>query len=185
MMRKIAIVPGHGGADPGGTGINPATGGVMRESKINLNVALKLKELLEHDGYQVAISRTSDAVYMSPTEQLRFVNASGADIAVAIHENDAANETAKGSEVFYQPTSEKGRRLANYIDLEFKRMGQTSRGVKTFERKIAVMGAKIPTVLTEYAFLTKADITDVDTLAEHHAQARAIRNAIMRLDGGL
>lgn len=183
----VAIVPGHGKQDPGGTGPD-AMGKVMRESKINLNVALELARLCRLEGWTVSISRTDDNTYLTPTQQLNFFNHSGAHVGVAIHHNDSANESAKGAEVLYQANSVRSKRMAELTMIGFKSLGQEDRGIKVGDpSKVAVMKSKIPMILPEYAFLTKADSKDVDELREQHAEAQKLFQMlkITRLEMGV
>ena len=50
--RTILVDVGHGGADPGMIGV-----GGLEEKGINLQIALKLKEILETKGYTVVMTR--------------------------------------------------------------------------------------------------------------------------------
>ena len=51
----IVIDAGHGGADPGKVGVNGA-----EEKVLNLQIALRLKKLLEAEGIEVVLTRTDD-----------------------------------------------------------------------------------------------------------------------------
>lgn len=53
--KKVCIDPGHGGGDPGAVG---PTG--LKEKDVNLDVALRLKRLLEEFALEVRMTRTSD-----------------------------------------------------------------------------------------------------------------------------
>lgn len=55
QFRKVIIDPGHGGMDGGAIG----TGGVI-EKDINLAISLKLRSLLEIQGYEVLMTRDTD-----------------------------------------------------------------------------------------------------------------------------
>ena len=50
----ICVDPGHGGKDGG------AIYGAYVEKDINLEISLKLKDILVHMGYNVVLTRTSD-----------------------------------------------------------------------------------------------------------------------------
>ena len=53
--KTVVIDPGHGGADPGKIGINDA-----KEKDINLQVAKRVKKLLEDKGVKVIMTREKD-----------------------------------------------------------------------------------------------------------------------------
>src|SRR5262249_31322935 len=50
---KVCVDPGHGGDEPGSIGCSG-----IRESQINLDMASKLKDLLEKEGATVTMTRT-------------------------------------------------------------------------------------------------------------------------------
>ena len=58
----IVIDPGHGGFDPGKVG----TMGTL-EKDVNLNISLKLREILIKSGYTVAMTREKDEALCGET----------------------------------------------------------------------------------------------------------------------
>ena len=58
----IVIDPGHGGFDPGKVG----TMGTL-EKDVNLNISLKLREILTKSGYTVAMTREKDEALCGET----------------------------------------------------------------------------------------------------------------------
>jgi len=52
------------------------------------------------------------------------------DIAIEVHMNSAANEGAKGCEVFYAPSSSKGHALAVLLHARLVTIGRQGRGAK-------------------------------------------------------
>lgn len=53
--RTVLVDVGHGGADPGMIGV-----GGLEEKGINLQIAVKLKAILEEKGYTVVMTREED-----------------------------------------------------------------------------------------------------------------------------
>jgi N-acetylmuramoyl-L-alanine amidase len=113
----VVLDPGHGGKDePGSVGPNDLT-----EARVNYDVALRAKAVLEAHGVTVAMTRMGD--YRS-TLASRAAIAKGlqADAFVSIHHN-AAPDTVRatpGSEVFYQvatggESTARSRRLAGLV----------------------------------------------------------------------
>lgn len=98
--KIIVLDPGHGGEDPGTE--NRALG--LTEKVLTLDVAVRLKKLLEAAGYKVVLTRSKDAP-LSPNKTLdlalrpNFANRAHADLFVSIHFNAAAKDT-QGTEVF-------------------------------------------------------------------------------------
>jgi N-acetylmuramoyl-L-alanine amidase len=102
--KIIVLDPGHGGEDPGTE--NKALG--LKEKTLTLDVAQRLKKLLETAGYKVVMTRNGD-VSLSANKivdlALRpdFANREHADLFVSIHFNAATKDT-RGTEVFtYAP----------------------------------------------------------------------------------
>ena len=44
-----------------------------------------------------------------------IIDASGADIIISIHQNSFTSESSKGAQVFYQVTSQEGKKLADIL----------------------------------------------------------------------
>jgi N-acetylmuramoyl-L-alanine amidase len=102
--KIIVIDPGHGGEDPGTE--NKALG--LKEKILTLDVAQRLKKLLEAAGYKVVLTRNDDSS-LSANKMVDlalrpdFANREHADLFVSIHFNAATKDT-RGTEVFvYAP----------------------------------------------------------------------------------
>ena len=98
--RVIAIDPGHGGSDNGME--NRRLG--LKEKVFTLDVALRLKALLEAAGYRVVMTRTTDAFVDLPI-RAAIANQCGADLFVSIHFNAAGvgDAQTRGTEVYTFP----------------------------------------------------------------------------------
>ena len=110
-IPTVYLDPGHGGTDEG-----CARAGV-REKDLNLAIALLVREQLQEQGYQVMMSRETDA-YIAKEARVAEANRSAADIYISIHQN-ATEESAgvKGMEVWYTEDDERrdSKRLAQLI----------------------------------------------------------------------
>lgn len=84
-LRTIIIDPGHGGKDEGAHGEN------SYEKDVCLAVALKLQAQIEQEfpDIKVVMTRTTD-VYPTLYARANLANASGGDLFISIHCNDAA-----------------------------------------------------------------------------------------------
>jgi len=90
----IFIDNGHGGGDAGAIGHDN-----VKEKDISLHVGTQLAHLLQRNGFQVVMSRTSDQDV--PLDQRTTeANRSGADILISIHANSASNKNTHGIETF-------------------------------------------------------------------------------------
>ncbi len=114
FAEKVLVVdPGHGGRYGGTCGFSGNTTGIC-EKDVNLQVALKLREVLKNSDITVHLTRTKD-VHFSPYLQnaggdmdLRMKNANGFvrgnndnSLFVSIHHNAAASPYVTGLETYY------------------------------------------------------------------------------------
>lgn len=172
MKFRVLWVPGHGAKDGGGHHLDTEGSKlILKESKINLNVALEAHQEAVALGWESYVSRTLDTQYVTPADQLKLILRIKPHVAVAIHHNDAVAESAKGCEVLYHHTYPESRALAILMQKHLLELGQEDRGIKAVSN-IAVLKARyVPTVLSEYAFLTTADYRDVNKLYQQQEQA--------------
>lgn len=191
-MLKVALIPGHGGFDPGA--VNKNNG--VRECDGNLAVALKVKDLLEFNDFEVVMSRTTDEACGGAVNtnqdvynQISFGNNSAADIAVAIHYNSASSSLAHGTEALYSQyngLSESNMALARLLANEVSAAtGLTNRGIKDSQYSVGVVRAiNIPVALIECAFVSN-DLESIWCFDPDHQSiiARAIARAVCRYFG--
>ena len=107
----VIIDAGHGGIDGGATSCT----GVL-ESKLNLEIALKLNDLMHLLGINTVMIRTTDtSIHTSGSsiaeikvsdlkERVRIVNDRDEAILLSIHQNTFSNSRYSGAQVFYAPT---------------------------------------------------------------------------------
>lgn len=89
----VVIDAGHGGHDPG------AIGKISKEKNINLNVALKVGNLIKKNCNDVKVVYTrSKDVFIPLARRAEIANNAKADLFISIHTNALAkNRTAKGA----------------------------------------------------------------------------------------
>lgn len=117
---KIVIDSGHGGIDPGKVGVNGAY-----EKDINLAIALCLKQELEDKDCEVVMTRETDTGLYNENDsskkaadlkrRVELMNSVTPDAIVSIHQNSFTQESSKGAQVFYQTTSEEGKKFAEIM----------------------------------------------------------------------
>ena len=91
----IVVDPGHGGVDPGTTGLS---GGY--EKAITLASALELQRQLEATGrYRVVLTRSRD-VFVSLLRRLEIARAGGGDLFISLHADALDNRTVHGAAVY-------------------------------------------------------------------------------------
>ncbi|NDV46785.1 N-acetylmuramoyl-L-alanine amidase [Paludibacter sp. 221] len=91
----VVIDAGHGGRDPG------ALGAISQEKKINLDVALKLGNLIEknHKDVKVLYTRKNDT-YLTVFERAELANKNKANLFISIHANATKDKKVCGTETF-------------------------------------------------------------------------------------
>jgi len=95
----IVIDAGHGGKDRGTMSSN----GGMDEKEIVLDVAKRLRMLLEGAGFKVIMTRDTDD-FISLPERTVIAARSGADLFVSIHVNSNQDHAVNGLLVYYLET---------------------------------------------------------------------------------
>jgi len=95
-VKKVVVDAGHGGYDPGAIG--RTTG--LREKAVNLDIAKRLKRLLEGQGVQVVMTRSSDT-FISLQRRVDIANRSGADLFLSVHSNANRTRSLNGFEIYY------------------------------------------------------------------------------------
>ena len=155
---------GHGGIDGGAIGKNG-----VKESPMNLKIALKVRELLEQNGAIVLLTRDKDVGLYSDTgtirkkknedlrERKKMVDESKADLFISIHMNSFPQQpSCAGAQTFYPKNCENSKKISNYIQEELIRI-LDNKNKRTSKEKSDVYLLKkcsIPTVLVECGFLT-------------------------------
>jgi len=147
------IDPGHNsnGADTGAQGCG------LFEQDITLDIALRLKPLLEENGIQVVMTRTSDKVpgnYTNVTGSLQarcdISNNAKADLFVSIHCNAGGGT---GSEVWVVSVGGRAEKAAKAVLARLvASYGWANRGVKTANDYV-LKYTDAPAILTENGFI--------------------------------
>ncbi|MBI4309635.1 MAG: N-acetylmuramoyl-L-alanine amidase [Candidatus Omnitrophica bacterium] len=100
-IRTVILDPGHGGKDPGARGPNG-----VREKDVVIDIAKRMKVLLEQGGLKVIMTRNSD-YFISLGQRTEIASRSDADLFVSIHANSNPARKAHGMEVYYVKTRDK------------------------------------------------------------------------------
>jgi N-acetylmuramoyl-L-alanine amidase len=94
-IKTIVIDPGHGGKQ---TGAISDSG--MSEKEITLDVALRLRRLMEKSPFEVFLTRQTDQTI--PLEKrVAFANSKNADLFVSIHVNWMEPRNIRGLETYF------------------------------------------------------------------------------------
>lgn len=161
--KVIVIDAGHGGFDPGKVGIHNEL-----EKDINLEIALKLKKILEKNNFRVIMTRKEDkGLYQEGDsnkkrtdmrKRVEIVNSSGAVLAISIHQNSYPQESVKGAQVFYHGESEEGKKLAGLVQQKIKETinDGNHRVEKANESYYMLKKTECPIIIVECGFLSNS-----------------------------
>lgn len=158
----LIIDPGHGGIDGGATSCT----GVL-ESKINLDISLRLNDLCHLLGYKTYMIRTDDRSIHTKgesiaakkvsdlKERVHIVNETENSILISIHQNYFNESQYSGAQVFYAPTetsSEIAKKLQDNIVMTInpgsRRRPKAGKGIYLLEH------IQRPGILIECGFLS-------------------------------
>ncbi|MCD8336116.1 MAG: N-acetylmuramoyl-L-alanine amidase [Lachnospiraceae bacterium] len=180
--QTIVIDPGHGGDDPGMIGESG-----ISEKVLNLIYAKKLAALLEAEGYEAVLTRTTeDGLYDADASnkkaqdmqrRVAIIEEEDPVLTVSIHQNSYPEDSSvKGPQVFYYEQSAEGEKLATAIqdslneELEVERP-RVQKGNTTYyilKRSVST------TVIVECGFLTNPQeeaLLQEETYQDRMAQA--------------
>lgn len=116
-IKTIVLDPGHGGNDPGAIGRRVH----IREKNLTLQLARKIKSLLEDAGIKVIMTRDSD-VFIPLPKRSEIANKSGADLFVSVHINASRSRLMRGFECYYlsNATDDNARALEAFENSSLK-----------------------------------------------------------------
>ena len=165
---KIVVDAGHGAPDGGAV----SSDGV-EEAGLNLEIAEKLRDALEDEGFLVIMTREDENNIAGTDKQkslremkssdlnnrVNIANNSGADIMISIHMNKFEGGSSWGWQTFYSKNSDEGKRLATLvqssiqknIDRVNKRVALSIEGIKIVDK------TNIPVIIVECGFLSNAE----------------------------
>jgi len=95
--RPIVVIdPGHGGRDPGATGVS----GSITEKELTLALARELRaKLAERGRVRVALTREKDR-YLTLDQRADIARRLGASVYVSLHMDSAPNPLARGATIY-------------------------------------------------------------------------------------
>ncbi|WP_028516794.1 N-acetylmuramoyl-L-alanine amidase [Ruminococcus flavefaciens] len=164
----IVIDAGHGGIDGGCTSADG-----VPEKGINLDILLKLRDMLEVNGFEVRVTRDTDrSIHDEGVEgiaaqkssdmdnRLAIFNESDNAVCISIHQNQFTDPKYSGAQMFYSGSNSTSEELARAIQGKFREFLQPDN-----EREIKLCGKELflcyysnnPTVMAECGFLSNPD----------------------------
>ena len=186
---SVIVDAGHGLPDGGAVGVSGSV-----EQEINLEIALKVQEVLEAKGVRVIMTRTDEnGLWEDDDDSIRkkkitdmnkrldIMKNSDAHLFISIHMNSFPNHSASGLRIFYAPNHKEIKPLAENIQARIKDITNANINiVKSADKSLFLMkNPPIPAILVECGFLSNAN--EEKKLQENDYQARlawAIADAI-------
>lgn len=188
--KKIILIdPGHGGIDGGAQSKN----GTL-EKNINLNISLKLRQILEKENFKVVMTREEDRGLYTDSGKTRkkkiedlsnrckMKEESNCNMFVSIHLNMFPQSKYYGSQVWYS-SNEESQKLAHIIQENFRTdLKDDSKRVEKAagnSYKILRCGKDIPSVIVECGFLSNSsDESKLKSEAYQQRIAESLCNSI-------
>lgn len=169
---QIILDAGHGGMDGGAVGVNNTP-----EQGINLAITLKLKELLQLNGFEVILTRPNENSIHDPSEKtiakqkrsdmrnrMKIIENHPNALFVSIHQNKFSDPSCKGAQIFYSPNHSNSEQLAKLLQESFREnlQPENSREIKASDESLYLLwNAEIPAVLVECGFLSNPNECDL------------------------
>ena len=158
----VMLDPGHGGYDPGAI-----TAQGVYEKAINLQIAQKVKELLQPSGIKVFLTREEDIDYVPEgvkgktikkqidlNRRIDMANQAKAEVFISLHVNATPNGKYSGAETFYLFKSEPGKKLAELIQQELIKIPGMNRRIAKPGDFYIVKNTSMPAVIVEVGYLS-------------------------------
>ncbi|HEY9899700.1 MAG TPA: N-acetylmuramoyl-L-alanine amidase [Pantanalinema sp.] len=161
--KRITIDAGHGGMDPGTIGAH----GTL-EKDITLQMALRLRKLMQDSGMEVQMTRTEDMQIML-RPRVDIGDAFDSDVFISIHANHVGDPSVSGIETYY--FTPKSLPLARSVHKRLvNALQRRDRGIRR-NNFVVVKYNKMPAVLVELGYLSNP--TEERLLTSPQYQQRA------------
>ncbi len=171
----VVIDPGHGGRDPGAIGI-----GGIREKDIVMDISNQVSRILQQQGVQVIMTRTSD-VEVDLAPRVAMAERARAAAFISIHSNaiSMSRPDVNGVETYYAP-GKSSRLAASIHNSILSSINMRDRGVRA-ARFYVIRNTSMPAALVETGFVTGAeDAANFQSPAWRTQMAQAIARGILQ-----
>ena len=183
----VVIDAGHGEQDPGKIGINDAL-----EKDVNLQIAKKIKNILEKKNIKVVMTREDDTSLARNGEgrkkvqdmkaRVELINKTKPDLAVSIHQNSYHEESVSGAQVFYFMHSTEGERAAGIMQKALLAVDPDNhRQEKADDGYYLLRRTEVPTIIVECGFLSNRE--EADKLVDKEYQKKIAEAVVQGIEG--
>ncbi len=161
--KTVILDAGHGAPDYGTQSASGTT-----EQELNLQITLKLQQVLEQSGVKVILTRNDEnGIYEVDKDSIRakkisdmknrvyIGNSSDADIYLSIHMNYYTESQYNGWQTFYQSSSVNSKKLATLIQESLNENIEQNKRIPMAIKGAYIMDkVTIPAVIVECGFLS-------------------------------
>lgn len=187
--KLVVIDPGHGGDETGATyPTDPpnAASIQVKEKDLNLDISLKLYEMLKSAGINVQMTHNDDR-NMDLYDRGDFANKANASLLISVH-NNSGNSSQNGSMTLFYPTvydsvyGISGERVAQIVQEEMlKGLGTNDDGIWKRPRLALLNNARMPAIIAEVSYVSnEADRQRLLTDSFRKKAAQALYTATIR-----
>lgn len=165
--HTIILDAGHGSPDGGAVGVDGSI-----ESNLNLNIVLKLQNLLECSNCNVILTRSDEnGIYKSDAISIReqkvsdmknrvdIANNSNAELFLSIHQNKLPQSQYSGWQTFFKNNDQISKKVAESIQtsLNYFIKKENSRTIKSISGIYLTEHVNIPLIIIECGFLSNQE----------------------------
>lgn len=163
MAKTIALDIGHGkNTFPPGKGVYK-NGKGYAEFDFNNKLGKRVKQLLEHNGFNVIMAQPFDGNDVGLIQRTNYYDSKRPDLGISLHAN-AGSSSVGGRCAFYWHTSKQGKQFATNIINNMKEMGYGIHGNGLHASQynswtnlhMIRQSTTFPMVLVEHGFMTNA-----------------------------
>ncbi|MCL5784101.1 MAG: N-acetylmuramoyl-L-alanine amidase [Patescibacteria group bacterium] len=148
-IRTVCVDAGHGGEDAG------AIYNDLVEESVTLDIANRLKTLLEQNHYRVVMTRTNNQTTLTNSQRSQICNEKQAQLLVSIHLNANSDSSLDYTEGLYGDEA-KDKKFTDFIHQSLVSNLGIGDGETTDFENNALLKAKMPATLQETVFLSSA-----------------------------
>lgn len=146
--KVIVLDPGHGGSDSG------AVNGLLREADVTLDIANRLKTLLEADGATVYLTRDCDCD-KSNNDRYTLANSVGGNVLVSIHLNGSGDPSKNGTMSLWGKKNKDLNLTTIMHQALYPSLGVSDLGITNFASGV-LLKSEMPATIAETVFITNS-----------------------------
>ena len=159
----VVIDAGHGGSDPGSIGYKTK----VHEADLNLKMTYMLKSKLEGAGINVVLTRKGDDALIQGSgkkwkredmeARKEIIKNIRPNMVISLHQNAYTNHSLRGAQVFYDKTSDISKKIADFIQEQFKEHLDRSIKATSPGDYFMLKCTTAPSVIVECGFLSNEE----------------------------